>query len=91
MVHGPADGLMDWQKMVHLMFFSFLFSFLLFLTLHYSYIFLFLHITKASPRLTLYRLKDKKGVRRLESPYRLKTVPRLYSFAKNKISQWPSS
>jgi hypothetical protein len=33
-----------------------------------SYIFLFLHITKASPRLTPYRLKGKKGVRRLTSP-----------------------
>jgi hypothetical protein len=38
-----------------------------------SYIFLFfLHITKASHRLTPYRLKDKKGVSRLESPSRLK-------------------
>jgi hypothetical protein len=33
MVHGPTDGLMDWQKMVHLMFFSFFFSFLLFFDL----------------------------------------------------------
>jgi hypothetical protein len=35
------------------------------LTLYYCYIFLFLYITKASPRLTLYHLKGKKGVRRL--------------------------
>jgi hypothetical protein len=69
---GQLMGLMDWQKMAHLMFFYFFFSFLLFFTLYYSYIFLFLHITKASLRLTLYRLKGKKGVRRLESPYRLK-------------------
>jgi hypothetical protein len=54
----------------------FCFSFLLFfwpcIIRLYSNIFLFLYITKASPRLTLYHLKGKKGVRRLESPYRLK-------------------
>jgi hypothetical protein len=51
--------------------FSFFFSFLLFwpcIIRVYFYIFLFLHITKASPHLTPYRLKGKKGVRRLESP-----------------------
>jgi hypothetical protein len=37
-----------------------------------SYILLFLHISKASPRLTLYCLKGKKRVCRLDSPYRLK-------------------
>jgi hypothetical protein len=37
-----------------------------------SYILLFLHISKAPPRLTLYRLKGKKGVSRLDSPYHLK-------------------
>jgi hypothetical protein len=37
-----------------------------------SYILLFLHISKASPRLTPYRLKGKKGVGRLRMPYRLK-------------------
>jgi hypothetical protein len=35
-------------------------------------IFLYYYIIKAAPRLTLYRLKDKKGVGRLTSPYRLK-------------------
>jgi hypothetical protein len=61
MIHGPVDGphglVEDGPSDV----FSFFFSFLLFFTLYYSYIFLFLHITKASPRLTLYRLKGKKG------------------------------
>jgi hypothetical protein len=38
----------------------------------YFFFFLFLHITKVSPHLTPYRLKGKKGVRRLESPYHLK-------------------
>jgi hypothetical protein len=41
----------------------------------YIYIFYFccllLYITKASPRLTPYRLKGKKGVGRLTSPCRL--------------------
>jgi hypothetical protein len=36
------------------------------------YCFYFLHISKASPRLTPYRLKGKKGVGRLRTPYRLK-------------------
>jgi hypothetical protein len=40
--------------------------------LNYIPIFLFLYINKVSSHLTLYRLKDKKGVRRLETPYRLK-------------------
>jgi hypothetical protein len=67
MVHGPANGphglAQDGPSNV---FFSFFSSF--FLTLYCYYIFLFLHITKASPRLMLYRLKGKKGVRCLESP-----------------------
>jgi hypothetical protein len=33
--------------------------------------FMFIYITKASPRLMLYRLKTEKGVGRLMSPYRL--------------------
>jgi hypothetical protein len=36
------------------------------------YCFYFLHISKASPRLTSYRLKGKNGVGRLRTPYRLK-------------------
>jgi hypothetical protein len=72
MVHGPVDGPHGLAEDGPSDVFSFFFSFLLFFTLYYSYIFLFLHITKASPRLTLYRLKGKKGGRRLESPYRLK-------------------
>jgi hypothetical protein len=71
MVHGPVDGPHELAEDSPSVVFLF-FSFLLFLTLYYSYIFLFLHITKVSSRLTLYRLKGKKGVRRLESPYRLK-------------------
>jgi hypothetical protein len=43
----------------------------------YFYIFLFLHITKASPRLTPYRLKGKKGVGRLRTSYRLKNYGRV--------------
>jgi hypothetical protein len=76
MVHGPADmAFMDWQDGPCYAFFRFFFCFLLFwpyiIGLYYD-IFLFLYITKASPRLTLYRLKDKKGVRRLIA---LKTMP----------------
>ncbi|PWZ40071.1 hypothetical protein Zm00014a_004686 [Zea mays] len=37
----------------------------------YSYIFLYLYISKVSPRLTPYRLKGKKGVNRFTSPNRL--------------------
>jgi hypothetical protein len=37
----------------------------------YSYIFQYLYISKASPRLIPYRLKGKKGVSRFTSPYRL--------------------
>jgi hypothetical protein len=37
-----------------------------------SQIFLYSYIIKASPRLTPYRLKGKKGVGRLRTPYRLK-------------------
>jgi hypothetical protein len=49
----------------------FIFSFFSpFLALNYYVIFLYLHITKMSSRLTLYHLKDKRG-HRLESPYRL--------------------
>jgi hypothetical protein len=73
-VYGPADGLHGLAEVgpcdifVSFLFFS---PFLTFI-IGYFYIFLFLHITKASPRLTPYRLKGKKGVCRLESPYRLK-------------------
>jgi hypothetical protein len=35
------------------------------------YFFMFIYITKVSPRLMLYRLKTEKGVGRLMSPYRL--------------------
>jgi hypothetical protein len=35
---------------------------------------LYYYITKVLPHLTLYRLKDKKEVSRLTSPYRLKTM-----------------
>jgi hypothetical protein len=61
MVHGPVDGphgLAEDGPSDVFLFFSFLSSF--FLTLYYSYIFLFLHITKALPCLTPYRLKGKK-------------------------------
>jgi hypothetical protein len=72
MVHGPADmGFMDWQNTGHVLFFHFS----PFLALYYWTIFLYfsiLYITKPAPHLTPYRLKDKKGVRRLETPYRLK-------------------
>jgi hypothetical protein len=57
---GPADGLHGLADVSFLFFSSFL-------ALYYWTIFLFLHIRKASPRLTLYRLKGKKGVRRLIS------------------------
>jgi hypothetical protein len=66
---------MDRQKLTHVVFFASFLFFSPFLTLYYwiyFYIFLFLHITKASPRLTPYRLKGKKGVGRLRTPYRLK-------------------
>jgi hypothetical protein len=39
----------------------------------FDQIFLYYYIIKAPPRLTLYRLKDKKGVGRLTSPYHLKS------------------
>jgi hypothetical protein len=75
-VHGPADmGFMDWQNMAHAMFFHFFLFFSSFLALYYWTIFLFflfLYINKVPPHLTLYRLKDKKRVRRLETSYRLK-------------------
>jgi hypothetical protein len=74
------DQLMDWQTMgqtVHVMFFSFFLSFFWPCIIGlYFYIFLFLHISKASPHLTPYLLKGKKVVCRLESPYRLKNYGR---------------
>jgi Ca2+/Na+ antiporter len=82
-VHGPADmGFMDWQNTTLVMFFFLFFS--PFLALYYWTIFsififlyfLFLYITKALPCLTPYRLKDKKGVYRLETPCRLKNYDR---------------
>jgi hypothetical protein len=38
----------------------------------FGQIFLYYYIIKVSPRLTLYHIKDKKGVGRLTSPYHLK-------------------
>jgi hypothetical protein len=72
MVHGPVDGPHGLAEDGPSDVFLFFLFFPPFFTLYYSYIFLFLHITKASPHLTLYRLKGKQGARRLESPYRLK-------------------
>jgi hypothetical protein len=43
------------------------------------YFLIFYYIIKASSRLTLYRLKDKKGVERLTSPYRLKNYGYYYA------------
>jgi hypothetical protein len=76
-VHGPADmGFMDWQNTAHVMFFRFFFSFLPFslVLLNYIPFFLFLYINKASPRLTLYRLKGKKGSIALRRLIALKTM-----------------
>jgi hypothetical protein len=72
-VEGQLMGFM--QKMAHVMFFFIFLFFSPFLASIIDYIsiyFLFLHISKTSPRLTPYRLKGKKGVCRLETPYRLK-------------------
>jgi hypothetical protein len=74
-VYGPADGLHGLAEVGPCDIFCFFSVFSPFLTLYYwiyFYIFLFLHITKASPRLTPYHLKGKKGVGRLKTPYRLK-------------------
>jgi hypothetical protein len=70
-------GQMGWQKMgqtTHVIFFVLLFSSLFWACIIrlYFYNFLYLHISKVSPRLTPYHLKDKKVVCRLESPYHLK-------------------
>jgi hypothetical protein len=46
----------------------------------FNQIFLYYYIIKMSLRLTLYRLKDKKGVGRLTSPYRLKNYELNYFF-----------
>jgi hypothetical protein len=52
----------------------------------FNHIFLYYYIIKASPRLTLYRLKDKKRVSHLTSPYRLKNYGFYYMFKiKNKL------
>jgi hypothetical protein len=51
---------------------QFFFLFFFFGLVLLNYIFLFLHITKASSHLTPYQLKGKKGVCCLESSYRLK-------------------
>jgi hypothetical protein len=76
MVHGLRDiglhGLVEYGPCDAFFVFLFFSLFLPCIIRLYSYIFLFLYITKASPHLTLYHLKGKKGVRRLESPYRLK-------------------
>jgi hypothetical protein len=78
-VYGPADGLHGLAEVGPCDIFCFFSVFSPFLTLYYwiyFYIFLFLHITKASPCLTPYRLKGKKGVGRLRTPYRLKNYGR---------------
>ena len=76
--------------LAHVFYFSSLFLFLLpilFILLlfgiinqyildYISIFFIFLYITKASPRLTPYRLKGKKGVARLASPYRFENYGR---------------
>jgi hypothetical protein len=84
-VHGPADGLAeDGPDGPCDVFFCSFFSLLLFwpcIIGLYFYIFLFLHISKASPYLTAYHLKGKKVVRHLELPYRLKKyVSRVLTF-----------
>jgi hypothetical protein len=74
-VYGPADGFHGLAEVGPCDIFCFFSVFSPFLTLYYwifFYIFLFLHITKASPRFTPDRLKGKKGVGRLRTPYRLK-------------------
>jgi hypothetical protein len=73
-VYLPTDGLHGLAEVGPCDILSFLFfsPFLILYYWIYFYIFLFLHITKASPHLTLYRLKGKKGVGRLRTPYRLK-------------------
>jgi hypothetical protein len=58
----------------------FFFSFS-FLALYYN---LFSYIHKASSRLTPYRLKGKKGVHCLDSPYRLKN----YGIDKHKRDEY---
>jgi hypothetical protein len=76
MVHGLGDiglhGLVKYGPCDAFFIFLFFSLFWPFITGLYSYFFLFLYITKASPHLTPYHLKGKKGVRRLELPYRLK-------------------
>jgi hypothetical protein len=70
--------LMGWQKMgqmAHVIFFSFYFSLLLFwpcIIGLYFYNLLFLHISKASPCLTPYRLKGLQVFKFLDLSYRLK-------------------
>jgi hypothetical protein len=60
-LHDGPDGLQGPADVFFLFFSSFL-------ALYYWTILLFLHISKVSPHLTLYRLQGKKGVRRIESP-----------------------
>jgi hypothetical protein len=50
-----------------------------------SQIFLYSYIIKASPRLTPYRLKGKKGVERLRTSYRLKNYGNYY-YLENYVS-----
>jgi hypothetical protein len=69
----------------------FCFSFLLFfwpcIIRLYSNIFLFLYITKASPRLTLYRLKGKKGSVALSRLIALKTMVSAIYLSINLVQQ----
>jgi hypothetical protein len=81
-VYGSADGLHGLTEVgpCDIFFVSFLF-FLLFdlVLLDIFFIFLFLHITKTSSRLTSYRLKGKKGVGRLRTSYHLKNYAQFFT------------
>jgi hypothetical protein len=72
-VYGPADGLHGLTEVGPYDVFSFLLFWPCIIGL-YFYIFLFFHITKASPRLTPYRLKGKKGSIALSRLIALKTM-----------------
>jgi hypothetical protein len=71
---GPANGPAGAVGMAQVMFFLFFLFISQILTLYYLIIFLYLQITKASPRLTPYRLKDKKGSVALSCLIALKTM-----------------
>jgi hypothetical protein len=74
---GQLMGQLGWLGMTHVMFFVFISQFL---ALYYWIIFLYLHITKASPCLTPYRLKDKKGAVALSRLIALKIMISIYDF-----------